>query len=54
MITTTLRNEIKATRNEKLANNKEMFEMGLIGNYERFSLDFEANKVYKKEISFTK
>ena len=54
MTTATLRREIKETRNAKLNETKELFEMGLITPQERFSLDYAANDRYKKEYSYTK
>ena len=54
MTTAQLRNEIRETRNAKLNETKEMFEMGLLTPQERFSLDFKANATYKKEYSYTK
>jgi len=54
MKTATLRNEIKETRNAKLNETKEMFEMGLLTPQERFSLDYAANDRYKKDIAHTK
>jgi len=54
MTTLQLRNEIKETRNSKLNETKEMFEMGLLTPQERFSLDYKANDIFKKEYSYTK
>ena len=54
MTTTQLRSEIRETRNSKLDETKEIFEMGFITSQERFSRDYESYSTFKKEMSFTK
>ena len=54
MTTLKLRNTITETRNAKLKEIKEMFDMGLLTPKERFSLDFKAKAIFKKEMSYTK
>ena len=54
MTTLELRKSIKETRNTKLNETREMFEMGLLTPQERFSLDYKANRNFDKEYNQTR